>query len=214
QPADGGLGPATEVFLARFQVVRGPRARRAENQGVDEPRAVRVLATEGKLGLENLLEAADRVALGGHNSAEVLDQVRERDRNQGFRQALLAPEIVVERRLGDPGTFDDFPNRRCIIALRCKQACRNAGDVSRRRVQNALPICGRDRHHTIHSPGSAWAVPSFLIAAYRTVGIMIRSGLFVKGGRHPNVLSWGRAAWQEKARALGSWSSQRQRGVF
>ena len=100
--------------------MRGRRARRADNQGVDEPRAVGVLATEGKLGLENLLEAVDRVALGGHNLAELLDQLRKRHRNQGFRQALLAPEIVVERRLGDAGALDDFPNRSCIIALRCK----------------------------------------------------------------------------------------------
>src|SRR5271157_4499670 len=85
-----------------------------------------------------------------------------------------------------------------------------------------------------HSPASTSAVPSFLITIYRTVGIFAGLGFSVKGDRrrwsrgfraiilgfhHPrpalgNALSWGRAAWQGKARALGSWSSHRQREIL
>ena len=56
--------------------MRRLRARRPENQGVEEPRPIGVFAAEGEMGLEDLLQAVDRVFLRRDDLAELVDQIR------------------------------------------------------------------------------------------------------------------------------------------
>ncbi len=90
--------------------------RRREPEGEEQPVEVAVLAGKGEVAANDGLERGHEVAVVGGRGYERVPQARRAVVDERVEQAALAAEVVVHRRLGDPGRLHDLLHADGVVA--------------------------------------------------------------------------------------------------